>query len=347
MGRSLQLGFERLQQTALLTAQNAELDAGSRALEAFALLTRDLTFSEDAYDLMRRAQEVTLSLLPAGYALYFEPDGDRWRLRAQTGDLGSAALQAVADAGLPYQEAHNLLRPWTTLTPYYQDQYDEATDNLNDLVAHLGASATLPVLVAGRAVGVFAVVLFRCPSSMDARRPGRAGECGALAGPGAGAQPGHPSVAGGTRCAGGVHRLHRSRRDRNRRAEPQRQAFEVLRTRFSDTSTSVYYEVNGDTFYARSWSADIDDQPQLLAALQGGTPITTPLFAEAVVTGEAAFTGHWDPEREQIAHTEADGAAAVYPLRVGGQLRAFLGLGLRQQRHWTERGRGGAAGRWP
>ncbi len=81
----------------------------------------------------------------------------------------------------------------------------------------------------------------------------------------------------------------------------------------------------------------VRDAALLLAALQGGTSLEAPLFAEAVSTREAAFTAHWDPERERIAHTEAYGAAAVYPLRIGGQLRAFLGLGLRSQRNWTER----------
>jgi len=114
------------------------------------------------------------------------------------------------------------------------------------------------------------------------------------------------------------------------------QAFQVLQGRFSDTSTAVFYEVEGELFYARSWSEDIDDQPELLAALQQGTSLSAPLFAEAVETGGAAFTPAWDPTREQIAHTEAYGAAAVYPLIVNGKTCALLGLGLRQNRNWTE-----------
>lgn len=337
VGRSLYLGFERLEQTAQLAAQNAELEARSRALEGFADLTRDLTLSDDPYLLTQRAQQVVLSLLPSGYALYFEPEGERWVRRAQTGELGSDALQAVAEAGLPYHDALNLLRPFTTLEPYYQDQYDKAADRLDDLVAHLGASATLPVMVAGHPVGVFAVVLF------GERRVWTAADRAVL-----------DSVVHALGLA--LERSQATRQLREERAALEaftafteaagtqtdvlalsRQAFDVLRTRFSDTSTAVYHEVIGDHFYARSWSEDIDGQDDLLATLQGGTPLTAPLFAEAMRTGEAAFTAHWNPEREQIAHTEAYGAAAVYPLRVGGQIHAFLSLGLRRQRTWMDR----------
>lgn len=157
---SLGLALERAEQTARQERQTAELSARTRALEGFANLTRDLSMEADPYVLVRRAQEVALSLLPEGYALYFEPGGERWVLRGQTGDLRSEALQAVADAGLPYDEANNLLIPYHSLNPYYQDQYARDTDNLDELVDHLGASATLPVLVNGKAQGVFAVVLF-------------------------------------------------------------------------------------------------------------------------------------------------------------------------------------------
>ncbi|WP_407572679.1 GAF domain-containing protein [Deinococcus altitudinis] len=167
VGRGLSLALERSVQSNRLQAQNAELDARSRALDAFAELTRDLTVHEDASVLIHRAQQVVLSLLPAGYCLYFEPDIKKaqWVLGAQTGDLRNDDLQAVASRGLPYEEAGNLLTPFTTLEPFYQDEYARDTDNLEGMVAHLGASATFPVLVRGQPRGVFAVVLF------GARRP--------------------------------------------------------------------------------------------------------------------------------------------------------------------------------
>ncbi|MDB5045803.1 MAG: domain S-box [Deinococcus sp.] len=158
--RGLTITLERTEVTRQLQLQNAELEARTRALEAFAELTRNLTLYDEPYTLIQRAQHLVLSLLPDGYALYFEPEGEWWRLRAQTGELRSEALQAVADAGLPYHEAGNLLTPFTTHAPYYQDQYAQDTDHIGELVAHLGASATFPLMVEGRPRGVFAVVLF-------------------------------------------------------------------------------------------------------------------------------------------------------------------------------------------
>ncbi|MFB9993907.1 ATP-binding protein [Deinococcus oregonensis] len=160
VARGLSITLERTEITRQLQAQNAELDARTRALEAFAELTRNLTLYDEPYTLIQHAQQLVLSLLPDGYALYLEPVGEQWVLRAQTGDMRSEGLQRVADAGLPYHEAENLLIPYTTHAPYYQDQYDRDTDNIGELVAHLGASATFPVVVEGRPRGVFAVVLF-------------------------------------------------------------------------------------------------------------------------------------------------------------------------------------------
>lgn len=337
VARGLALTLERTEITRQLQLQNAELDARTRALEAFADLTRDLTSSPEPYTLIQRAQQLVLSLLPDGYALYFEPEGEQWRLRVQTGELRSEALQAVADAGLPYHEADNLLIPSTTHAPYYQDQYAQHTDQIGELVAHLGASETFPVMVEGRPRGVFGVVLFgelrrwsgaeRAVMEAVTHALGLALE-----------RHGFTQQLQEERAAFEAFSAFTEAAGTQTEVLPlTRQAFEVLLTRFSATSTAVYYEIQGEQFYARSWSEDIDDQPELLAALQGGTSLEAPLFAEAVHTGEAAFTAHWNPEREQIAHTEAYGAAAVYPLRIGGRLRAFLGLGLRAQRHWTDR----------
>jgi len=165
VGRALSQALERSAQSSRLLLQNAELDARTRALEGFAELTRDLAVHEDASILVHRAQQVILSLLPAGYSLYFEPDLDRnlWVLRAQTGDLRNDNLQAVANAGLPYEDAGNLLVPYTTLEAYYQDEYARDIDQLDAMVSHLGASATFPVLVRGQPQGVFAVILFGVP----------------------------------------------------------------------------------------------------------------------------------------------------------------------------------------
>ena len=162
VSHSLELAFVRAEQNTRLAEQNAELEARTRALEAFAELTRDLTLNADPYALIRRAQEVLMSLLSEGVAVYYEPEGPLWRLRSQVGDMRNPALQAVLDAGLPYEAAQNLLLPWTTRHPYYQDEYDKSTDQLQaEQIEHIQATAALPLLVRGEPRGVFCVAIFQ------------------------------------------------------------------------------------------------------------------------------------------------------------------------------------------
>ena len=85
----------------------------------------------------------------------------------QHGDLHSSELQAAVDAGLP--GTTNLLTPWTTGQPYFQDVYDRTNARLPSLVAHVSASVTLPLRVEGELTGVLAFILFeqRTWSSVD------------------------------------------------------------------------------------------------------------------------------------------------------------------------------------
>lgn len=142
-----------------LRQKNLELEARTRVLEGFAELTRHLTLDTDPYLLIRRAQEFARSLLPETFAAYYEPEDGLWRLRSQAGDMGSPALQATLDAGLPYHSTANLLHPWQTRQPYYQDAYDAAADALDADLLVLRSTATLPVLVHGEVRGIFALGL--------------------------------------------------------------------------------------------------------------------------------------------------------------------------------------------
>ncbi|PJI52432.1 PAS sensor protein, partial [Methylobacterium radiotolerans] len=80
------------ERTRRLTELNAELMARTRALEGFSHLTRDLGLDTDRVTLIRRAQELVMGLLPEGFAAYYEPDGDVWRLHSQVGDTRHPAL---------------------------------------------------------------------------------------------------------------------------------------------------------------------------------------------------------------------------------------------------------------
>ncbi|THF68704.1 PAS domain S-box protein [Deinococcus sp. Arct2-2] len=160
VGRGLGLALERAAQASQLERQNAELDARSRALEGFAHLTRDLSIETDPYTLIKRGQEVVMSLLPDGYALYYERAQGLWRNQVQTGQLGNDELQAVIDAGFPYTVPQSLVIPWVTGQPLYQDQYAQGSDTPPELVQHVSTAASLPVYVNGSATGIICFVLF-------------------------------------------------------------------------------------------------------------------------------------------------------------------------------------------
>lgn len=162
VGRSLGMALDRAAKDELLRTQNASLQAQTRSLEAFAQLSADLGAQEDRYALIRRAQEVALSLLPTGFAVYYEPettpDGARlWRLKSQVGDMGNPELQRIVDAGLDFGRTLNLITPWQTGEPLYQDSYAQDTDGLTQAKG-VGATACLPLLENGAPAGVFCIV---------------------------------------------------------------------------------------------------------------------------------------------------------------------------------------------
>ncbi|OLV17901.1 GAF domain-containing protein [Deinococcus marmoris] len=160
VGRSLALALERTETARQLAAQNAELLARTQALEGFAALTRDLGLSMDAEVLIERVMTLVLSLLPPGYAVFWHVSGGQWHIRSQLGEVGSPALQAAVDAGLPVGQTPSLDLPRQTREALFQDQYDPTRDFAPELVAHLSTVATLPVVVGGEVIGIFNVALF-------------------------------------------------------------------------------------------------------------------------------------------------------------------------------------------
>ncbi|MDB5044891.1 MAG: hypothetical protein JWQ08_941 [Deinococcus sp.] len=156
---TLGLALERAVQARHLQAKKAEVESRNAALEAVAQLSRDLLFEMDRYPLVRRAQEIMLSLVPSGYTAYYELEGDLWRLKSLVGEFGDPGLEAMAHAGFP-RVSPTLLTPWTTREPVYQDVYSRGLDTPAELVQHIHAVATLPLLLNETPVGVLTVVLF-------------------------------------------------------------------------------------------------------------------------------------------------------------------------------------------
>ncbi len=164
VGHSFTLAVERAETAQVLRQQNEELTARTRALEAFATLTRDLSLHSDPYLLIEQAQEMVLSLLPPGFAAFWELRDGRWYVTRQVGDMGNDDLQAIIDAGLPAGQTPTLDLPYRSGTPYFQDVYRQGTDVPVELVRHVDAVATLPVVVADEQVGLFNVALFHTRS---------------------------------------------------------------------------------------------------------------------------------------------------------------------------------------
>ncbi|GGK43649.1 hypothetical protein GCM10008955_41730 [Deinococcus malanensis] len=160
VGRSLTLALERAEVAQRIIDQRTELAARTRALEGFAALTHDLTLHPEREVLLRRSMELVLSLVPTGYAVYYQRQGSCWCATAQVGDVGSADLQAAIENGFPFGQTPSLDNPWKTKEALFQDEYDHTTDVEASLVQHLRTIATLPVMVEGRVHGIFNVNLF-------------------------------------------------------------------------------------------------------------------------------------------------------------------------------------------
>ncbi|UQN08496.1 GAF domain-containing protein [Deinococcus sp. QL22] len=150
--RGLSLALDRAEQVEQVQHRN-------RALEAFSQLAQDFMFETQRVPLVRRAQEIVLSLLPSGYAVYYEPEGELWRCRSQVGDLGNDALQALVDAGFP-SEIPTLRQPFDTGQPLYQDVYAQGSDTDAEVVKHIRAVVSLALQVSGTTVGIFVIGLF-------------------------------------------------------------------------------------------------------------------------------------------------------------------------------------------
>jgi PAS domain S-box-containing protein len=339
--RSLALALERGEEARLLKDQNHELEARTRALEAVASLAADLTLTSDVYVLIRRAQEVALSLLPGGFSLYYELEDGLWQLKAQVGDLGNPAFQDAISAGLAYETTLNLTRPWTTGAPYYQDSYALDTDDLANVAQDVRTTAALPLMVAQRPVGVLAVGLFsghvwspvdRVVMETLVRSLGLVIE---------GAQ--------------GLSELTaRSAELENERAAQtvftaftelvatetdvlvlSEKAYEVMDAFFSDYS-SAYYEIRDGVWKALTLT---NLTPQQTEMLRVGLPLDVPSFVRALDTQQAVFIDGWDAAREQVPNTDVFGPACIYPLCVDGEVRGLFTVGLRIGEQWQDRDR--------
>jgi len=150
VGRGLGVALERAVQAQVLVQQRDDLDRRAQQLETLLHLTEDQGEAPDAFTLIRRAQALMLRLLPAGFAAYYEAQGGWWRLRVQTGEARSAAMQALLDGGFPVGGTPSFDQVARTREPAFVALYDARIDVDSEVAPDVQAHATLPLMVGGR-----------------------------------------------------------------------------------------------------------------------------------------------------------------------------------------------------
>ncbi|WP_407543209.1 GAF domain-containing protein (plasmid) [Deinococcus radiomollis] len=335
VGRSLNLALKRTETARQLARQNAELQARTQALEAFAELTRDLALITDPLLLIQRAQKLVLPMLSDGAALYYVPEGDRWSCRVQHGTLHSPELQANVNAGLPYAESPNLLIPWTTGQPYFQDVHDRASAPLPSWLGHISASVALPLRVEGQLTGLLVFVLYHQRTWTSVSRVVLETAIQSL-------------------------ELALDRAAKTRRLDEERTALAAF-TRFTEAVGSevdvqalvqraimlledtceveaAYFERDGDVFKVTVWGPQFD--PTLLPLLQRGFPLQHSGIAKVLQQNTAAYIDHWNDTGLLIEETGVYRAVAAYPYLVDSVLESVLMIGSKTTLTWDERTKG-------
>ncbi|GGR34702.1 EAL domain-containing protein [Deinococcus ruber] len=338
VGRSLGLAIERAEVSQRLHERSTELAAQTRALEGFSSITRTLTPGSDPYLLIRQAEELVLSMLPQGYAHYYELIGGRWNDRVQIGDMRNPALQARVNQGFEYEDTPSLFIPWTTRQPLYQDEYLRGRDTDPDLVAHLHTVASLPVLVDTQPVGVLVFVLLtprrwsrtdKAVMETTARSLGLTLERSQQARQQQEERDALEAFALLTEAVGSEHDI----------LVLARQACAVLRALFRDGS-AVYCELDpGDGLWkARVWTDDLSVQVQ--AQLTAGLSAETPLIARVLSSLETSFSEHWGMEDAAHSGVQAYTSAGTCPLIVSGRVQGLISVGLTRASTWGTREKG-------
>jgi signal transduction histidine kinase len=320
-----------------LEEKQAELTRQNIALEQFARLTREVTLDTDPVSLIRGGQEIVLELLPPGFAVSWELEGQTWRVTSQVGELYNPELQAIMDAGVAYAAGQNSVIPWESGRPYYLDRYDPDEDDLAVRATHVSTTASLPVFMNGHPAGIFGIGLFDAVVWTPADKAVM------------------ETIA---RVLGeALERLHLVREVEEERValsafrafteqvgtqtevlDLARQAIEVLSVRFPGTTVG-YYQPFGDVWRLRAWNDAIPED--VLKVVTAGISSETPMLREVLSTRSLVFTAAWDAEQEHVEHSEVFGAVVAFPVLLQGEVVGVVAMGVPglRQRQWSERDR--------
>ncbi len=113
-----------------------------------------------------------------------------------------------------------------------------------------------------------------------------------------------------------------------------RRAVDILSV-FFPGCTTCYYVLEDHLWRLKVYTSDLEDQPELLAAVKAGVPLDTPVFNQPRRMGEPVFTDGWDPQKERFALTEVYQSVAIYPLPIVGIPQAMFAVGIKATPRWS------------
>ncbi|WP_407541759.1 ATP-binding protein (plasmid) [Deinococcus radiomollis] len=264
---------------------------------------------------------------------YYELRGETWYCLVQTGDLGNPGLQAAIDGGLPYAQIGNLLLPWTTGEPYYQDTYDQQTDRLAGVVQQIATTATLTVTAGEKPLGVLAVALFEPLPWTRTYRAVLETTVRSL------------SLA--------LERAEQASQFEEERAALM--AFTAFTEQVGNETEELalvrramallqdigpfdvsYFELQDEAYQIRAWTRGFPEE----TLVHTGGPADWPSFAQAAAARQATFVDDWNDERREILQTGAYGAVAFQPFFHAEQVSSMLVMAARSTQCWSERDKG-------
>jgi len=336
VGRSLDLSLERAATARQLEAQNAELHAQTLALEGMAELTRDLSLPGGPKQLIVQVMDLMRSLLPPGYASYWEIKEGKWRVTAHRGNVGRPEWQAARERGFPVGQFPTLDLPWQTRQPYFQGHYNPGHDAVPELMDHLISIATLPVMIRGEVVGVFGLGQF---GHRDWGAADRALLATAIHSLGLGLERAEQlqQLEAESAARAAFTAFTEAVGSQTDVWVLAQQAIAVLRRRFPQASVG-YYEREGELWKARVWSSDVRQDVE--AVIRAGLPTETPMIVQMLDAGQAVFLDAWDPQREQLGSSEEYSRVGNVPLLVDGEVRAMLSVAFKSVQPWSEPAKG-------
>lgn len=109
-------------------------------------------------------------------------------------------------------------------------------------------------------------------------------------------------------------------------------AMETLQSVIPGSSAALYERVS-QLWQPRSWTTDL--KPELLAMLQQGLPLDTPIFAQLLQTRSPVFVDGWNEAEQGLTHTEQFQTAALFPILQEGEVSTVLSVALQTAPRWT------------